>query len=167
VPLATASDSTHPTYCLSTRLMPTSSSTLDQPSTPKIATVWIFAFCVILPVLVGGAIYIVFRDDQILLMQLLRRFGIHRNFKIESPDSLTFLIGSLPDGLWVFSFSVWLRLIWRKFSPWLLLPIFLAIASEIGQLLVLVPGTFDLLDLLAYSAAYLCSFFIRTNHENK
>jgi len=127
----------------------------------------VFACGVVVPVLLGGAIYVGFRDDNILILQLLESLGIQRPFRLAVPESLTFFVDSFPDGLWVFSFSLWLRIIWSGFTSWVFLPISLAIASEFGQLLQVVPGTFDVSDVSAYVAAYICSFFIPVSHENK
>ena len=145
--------------------MPSSQTATKKTALANFRELHFFFSAVVLPISVGVAIYVVFRDDNILLLQLLRFLGIKQTFRLESPDSLTVILGSLPDGLWVFSYSIWLRLIWNRITVWMLIPIALAVASEIGQLLTIVPGTFDVYDLFAYSLAFLCSLLIRTNDE--
>ncbi len=59
---------------------------------------------------------------------------------------------SLPDGLWVYSCTAYMILVWdRRLSLqsllWLVLPISLAAGGEMGQALGIVPGTYDEIDL--------------------
>ena len=68
------------------------------------------------------------------------------------PDWLLF---SLPDGLWVFSYVSLILWLWDNKlnginSVWIFLIPFVAIASEFGQLIGIVPGTFDITDLIFY-----------------
>ncbi|MBA4850508.1 hypothetical protein [Emticicia sp. BO119] len=69
-----------------------------------------------------------------------------------------------PDGLWLYSFLMWLILIWQgqrslEAYLWFLAIILLAIGSEILQKFSRIAGTFDGYDLLAYcSAVILCTF---------
>lgn len=60
---------------------------------------------------------------------------------------------SLPDGLWAFAFTntmvaIWGRKLSRASAPWIALGPVVAIGSELGQALDLVPGTFDTVDLV-------------------
>lgn len=157
----------HQNPWLRSRSMPNSPTPTVRIRATHVAFNTVFAWGVVLPVLLGGAIYVGFRDDSILILRLLENLGIHRPFRLAAPDSLTFFVDSFPDGLWVLSFSLWLRIIWGGFTCWVFLPISLSIASEIGQLLQVVPGTFDVSDISAYVAAYICSFFIPVRNENK
>jgi len=80
-----------------------------------------------------------------------------------------FVLYSLPDALWVYSFTFLMQSVWflhpksygRTF--WILLPVSLAVGAEVGQLLKVVPGTFDLMDIAGYIAAWAAAtMFIRT-----
>jgi len=113
--------------------MHSSLSATNKVENAQLSKTSFFICGVVLPVVVGVAIYVVFRDDKILFSKLLRLAGINQTFKIESSGSLALLLGSLPDGLWVFSFAYWLKLIWNRITLWMFLPIGLAIASEIGN----------------------------------
>jgi len=78
------------------------------------------------------------------------------------------VVYSLPDGLWLFSYILLMGCIWNfnlKRSFYASFPLaFIAIGSELLQILGWVPGTFDVVDLLCYLAAcglghvYLKSF---------
>jgi hypothetical protein len=60
--------------------------------------------------------------------------------------------------------SVWFRYP-RSYGRtfWILLPVSLAVGTEVGQLLKIVPGTFDLMDIAGYVAAWAAaSVFIIT-----
>ena len=68
-------------------------------------------------------------------------------------DNLKWFFFSLPDGLWVYSFTSFMFIIWRfKFSRhsifWISIGPLLALCGEIGQALGVVIGTFDPTDLL-------------------
>jgi hypothetical protein len=66
----------------------------------------------------------------------------------------SFVRFSVPDGLWAFAFTRAMILVWsgtwsRASAPWILLAPMVAIGSELGQGLRIVPGTFDVVDLLS------------------
>jgi len=65
----------------------------------------------------------------------------------------SFVRFSVPDGLWAFAFTRAMVLVWsgtwsRKSAPWILLAPVVAIGSELGQAMHVVPGTFDIVDLV-------------------
>tara|TARA_B100000524_G_C23572905_1_gene342513 strand:- start:22 stop:378 length:357 start_codon:yes stop_codon:yes gene_type:complete len=62
---------------------------------------------------------------------------------------------SLPDGLWLFSYVSFLLVVWGNVISkhnihWVLLVPLIAIFSELGQLIKVIPGTFDVVDLCSY-----------------
>ncbi|GGI56887.1 hypothetical protein GCM10011444_11960 [Winogradskyella haliclonae] len=72
---------------------------------------------------------------------------------------------SLPDGLWVYSFSSAHILIWgnsfSKLKFWLLIPVFCGVGAELLQFLNLLPGTFDIYDFIfSIMASSLSIFFL-------
>jgi|TARA_Y100000766_G_C18695866_1_gene501782 hypothetical protein len=77
---------------------------------------------------------------------------------------------SLPDGLWICSYLsvllvVWDNVISKHNIHWLLLVPMIAIFSEIGQLFKIVPGTFDILDLIFYLGGTVLPILIFTNSK--
>ena len=62
---------------------------------------------------------------------------------------------NLPDGLWVYSFTSVMLIVWqgsvsRDNILYVTIPLILAVVSEVGQFLGLIMGTFDVFDLLFY-----------------
>jgi len=115
---------------------------------------------VTLPLIIGGAIYLLFRAKTLLMFSWfepivtsssfmdLRNFV--NTFKYLIPDIILF---SLPDALWIYSLLMAYIYIWnstlnRQNLFWFLLAPGISFFSEIGQALALVTGTFDSDDLL-------------------
>jgi len=82
------------------------------------------------------------------------------------PDWFLF---SLPDGLWVFSYTSLTLLIWggninKRNIFWVFLIPFIAISYEMGQLFNIIPGTFDALDLIFYIMGAISPLIFFTNN---
>lgn len=134
----------------------------------SMATLMVLWVQVIFPVLVGAGIYTLWRSRRLLIFVWYRWAGVgglvfqarihaaYAKHLIPSP-----ILYSLPDALWVYSFSSLMELLWfsqpRKIEKifWTTLPVFLAVGAEAGQGIRLVPGTFDLIDVLAYLSAWV------------
>jgi hypothetical protein len=123
---------------------------------------------------VGGLIYLAFRDSSLLMFRWAGWIGLdgaidslrvhtlpHRSLL---PDWVLF---SVPDGVWVFACTAFFARLWhdghwafRVF--WIGLGPALAIGGELGQLgvLGLVPGTFDVADLLFYLIATVAALWL-------
>ena len=116
---------------------------------------WTFYWWI--PLFIGCLIYVLFRTDTLLYNKLLGNFFT----PIGSPKTFLqkIIIFSLPDGLWAMSYTMLIfhlrndktfkTLIWS-----ILIPV-IGILSEIGQLYYLIPGTFDIIDLIMYISAPL------------
>lgn len=128
---------------------------LDDFFTKKIF--WIHIF---LPIFIGSLIYVLFRADNILIFKFFQFIGISeminniRNvtmeFSIYLPDWILF---SLPDGLWVYSLNIFCLFFTGYYLDFkncyfVIVGIFLGIGSELLQLINLIPGTFDIIDLI-------------------
>ena len=123
------------------------------------------------PLIVGGFIYISFRSMSLRLFNWFEIVGIKsaalsiRNiiypFKNELP---TWTYFSLPDGLWIYSFTSALIIYWEgdfdNLKYWLLIPFFLGVIVEVLQGLKLFKGTFDVFDLLFSLSGFLLSIYI-------
>jgi len=110
---------------------------------------------VILPLLVGGSIYLFFRDRNNLLFYLLDQIAPHLLIPQFHCFDGTWIVNSLPDGLWAYASTSWLLQIWGKPCVFTDLPFVFAIASEMGQWASWIPGTFDPTDLGFYILGYL------------
>lgn len=124
---------------------------------------------VIIPLLIGGLIYILFRADSLLMFRWFDNLGLGktitalRQFNHGQFNLPTWTIFSLPDALWIFSFTNFMLIIWRdKFSEqsvlWILIAPTIGVLSEIGQAFHFVRGTFDLIDLTLILIASIIPF---------
>lgn len=114
----------------------------------------------ILPVSIGGLIYLTYRTDTLLMFKWFDNFLfseiislIRSNHFIQSIPIPEWFKFSIPDAFWLFSFTYFLLKIWEFkicFSSiiWILLTPLIGILSEIAQLTGLLPGTFDIIDLI-------------------
>lgn len=131
---------------------------------------------VVIPLLIGGLIYILFRADSLLMFRWFDTIGLGQTIKtvrqlIGHSNLPAWTVFSLPDAVWIFSFTNFMLIIWRdKFYGQSLFWIFIAptigLLSEVGQAFHLIRGTFDTTDLtLILIASFLpfiskikCSF---------
>ena len=120
----------------------------------------------LLTMLVGGLLYVLWRSDSLFMFGWFRSLGAERivaglraaarPYRNNVPD---WAIYSLPQGLWCFSGLIALRAIWQRVpdSPGLYIwSVAFAVACftlEWGQLLGMVPGQFDRVDLAFLAAA--------------
>jgi uncharacterized membrane protein YbhN (UPF0104 family) len=122
---------------------------------------------VVIPLVVGAFIYFLFRD-KILANRIL--FGLNEAvFPIndqptfnKSVNSLVFLaIFSLPNALWVFSFTRIYLLLWKNNNSYGLFWFFgafaVSILFEVAQYFNFIPGTFDWIDLVLVILAGIIS----------
>lgn len=119
--------------------------------------VWAIA---LMPVLLGGLIYLLYRPKNIILFEVLDKLGgsttvdIVRS-KVEHIHLPDFVVYSLPAGLWTASFLMAMYLCIRqqnkriKLSLALPLPVS-AVVLEFMQQFGLCPGTFDIYDVVCY-----------------
>ncbi|EID73846.1 hypothetical protein [Imtechella halotolerans] len=137
-----------------------------------------FFFGSFLTLIGGGLIYVMFRTSTLKMFGWFETIGLDRltnvirkltfKFAVELPDWILF---SLPDGLWIFSYVSLMLAIWQnsvspKNTLWILLIPILVIGSEIGQLFGFVIGTFDFADLLLYIFGMILPFIFFTKTIN-
>lgn len=128
---------------------------LDDFFTKKLFLLHIF-----LPIAIGSLIYIFLREDNILVFQIFKLIGVYEIIDTMRNATMTYrevipewIYYSLPDGLWVYSLNVFCLLFTGyylefKNSIFSFIGIFLGLGSEIFQYFKLIPGTFDILDLI-------------------
>jgi hypothetical protein len=131
---------------------------------------------VLLPILVGGLIYIVSRPKSLKMFKWFENINIDNLtnsirdefIHIEYPYWVKY---NLPDFLWVFSFTSLILIIWNKKIvseniSYIIFPVSVGVLSEIGQLFGIINGTFDLMDILFYSLGGLLSTLIFINSKS-
>jgi len=136
------------------------------PLTRHFAAAFFFVH-VAFPIFCGAAIYSMWRSKTLLVFTWYRWADFYTPIMslrshvsgvrhlVPGP-----ILYSLPDALWVYSFTAFIQYLWAK-QPrgygktlWPLLPVALASGAEVGQFFAMVPGTFDPVDLLAYVVAW-------------
>jgi hypothetical protein len=131
-----------------------------------------FLLHVFLPLIVGGMIYLSFREKSLLMFHWTKWAG-QLHFINASRSALSniesfvplWVIYSLPDALWVYAITAFMVLMWRNTSGpwkvfWIALGPILGVGAELGQSLRIVSGTFDFSDLLLCSSAALAAIIL-------
>ena len=131
-----------------------------------------------LPVIVGGLIYLTYRTDTLLMFGWFNKIGLSDTIELlrsnQQMQNLTipsWVKFSLPDALWLFSFNYVLLTLWnfnlnRQSAFWLFLAPTIGLFSEVGQLIGVVPGTFDVMDLLLLLIATLIPSLLVNNFKS-
>ncbi len=134
---------------------------------------------VFLPIIFGGLIYILFRSDSLLMFKWFEFLGLSNIIYIVRECVINISLVdwvrySLPDGLWVYSFSTVLIILWNENKTllfyFLLIPFLLGPGVEILQFFKLFEGTFDLMDLIITIVAFSLSLFFNlkfNQYENQ
>jgi hypothetical protein len=122
----------------------------------------------------GGSMYILFRNSDLIVFEWIDkpRF-LHELYSgasfIEQPI-LSVLMYSVPDGLWLLAGILLIRALWLRDRKWcgIYVRFFCAIAvlSEILQLVEIIPGTFDIFDVMflvgtAWGEGMLYNYFMK------
>ena len=119
-------------------------------------------FLSILSILFGGVIYIAFRISSIILFKWIDYIVLIdpvENLRIVTLPYKEYLpdwfLYSLPDGLWMFSYSCIVLVIWKskitKYSLlWLLSLPMISILFEALQYYDYINGTFDVIDIIFF-----------------
>ena len=127
---------------------------------------------VLIPMSTGGLIYILFREKSLIMFGWFHSLGLENHinqlrdrFSMFSEIVPGWFIYSLPDGIWIYSLTSLMFIIWSKnlnnsVYCWLLIGPFMGISAEVGQLLNFVPGTFDSIDLSFCLLASIVPFLV-------
>lgn len=110
--------------------------------------------------LLGVSIYLLWRDEHLLIHRILHASGLDVLIvplrksvaDIIVPEWIRF---ALPDGLWSASYILLIDVFVKRGILWTSVIPIIGILSEFFQLNGWLPGTFDIADLLAYSIPYL------------
>jgi len=120
------------------------------------------------PILIGSLLYILFRSQHLRMFKWFSFVGLDNIIFSARTELLGFkkhlplwTYYSLPDGLWVYSFTSALLIFWNgRLTFWLILPLLTGALVEIAQGLKIFPGTFDILDLTFTGCGLLLSIII-------
>lgn len=136
-----------------------------------------FAVHVCLPVVLGAGFYLLFRSPELRVFDWIDGLGANdwivraRILAAPAAEQLPlWVLFSLPDGLWVYALTAAMMMVWRGHEgsarvTWSAAGVVLAGSGEVGQVLAIVPGTFDSMDLFAIGAAFLCALWFNRSHR--
>ena len=122
----------------------------------------LYSINIIIPLLTGAAAYVIFRQDT-YIYELASSF-LQINFSVGSSKFVMFCRGYLSDILWAYSLMFSVQAVYRASGkklifPWCISSAFLTL-SETLQLTSLMPGTFDLFDIVAEIASATAALLI-------
>lgn len=110
-------------------------------------------------IVLGGSLYIFYRSESLALFEWVRAVGMYDWVDSMRPeeDIDSWLVYSLPDGLWLLSYILFMAAL-RNFdireSLLYSAPLIVgAFVSEFLQMSDKVKGTFDIVDLMCYATA--------------
>lgn len=125
----------------------------------------------IVALVIGGGIYLLYRPETLLMFRWTDALHLNvfvedlrQSMSIYSPSD--FVIYSLPDGLWSMSYFLTMLSIWgnicKENIAWFCLMPIIALISELLQLTSLMPGHFDLWDVVCYSLPLIILITLKT-----
>ena len=122
----------------------------------------------ILFLLLGGFIYLIFRPHTLNMFVWLGVINCEQIFQLKDYNQdlkfIEFLIFSLPNGLWILSFLIIIGLIWEKYHIFFIIysSFFtgISILFEFFQKFGLIPGTFDIADIIVLLIFHILGFSI-------
>ncbi|GHV06839.1 hypothetical protein FACS189485_16050 [Spirochaetia bacterium] len=104
----------------------------------------------------GVLVYAFFRNSDLLVYRITGRpIVLNRLYQTQgnSGPLSDILVYNVPDGLWLLSGILFIRTLWpdkgAEGKIYILIFCFLAVLFEVLQLFNFMPGTFDVLDLMA------------------
>lgn len=142
---------------------------------PRVFTNRKFLVHVLLPIFAATYIYTLWGSRSFIVFRLYENLGLGSAIVVlrKMADPLrhfipSFILFSVPAALWLYAAIAVCLLFWagRKVSIhrtgirwlWIACPLALAAGSEIAQRFHIIPGTFDVYDLLAYATAALAAY---------
>lgn len=125
----------------------------------------------ILALSLGGLIYIVFRSENLLMFRWFNNLGLQElvsqlRFDYGQTNIWNWVNYNMPACLWLFSYMFVMDALWNDGNNMIyqvfiyVLPV-VAIMSEFLQLVNIIPGTFDILDLASYAISIILFITIK------
>lgn len=132
-------------------------------------------FAAFTALLIGGFIYMIYRTEKLLMFRVAESMGLGERIRAWR-DAVTlslpeWIIYNLPNALWASSFILIVDALLKTGSSrqkLLIASIIPAIGviSELMQFFGFLPGTFDILDVLAYAIPYIIyALIIKTTQK--
>jgi hypothetical protein len=137
-----------------------------------------YFFLSVLSLISGAAIYPLFRISNLKIWAVVQKpnwWGIAK-IQYAKTGFISVLVNSGPDFLWLLSGICLIRCLWfyehKTQKVYLTVFYLIAVGYNVGQYFGVIPGTFDLFDLLTMSGVALSEgmifiFFIRRKQNEK
>jgi len=132
---------------------------------------WLIIFLTAFSILAGGTVYILLRPSEPLFFNLFGIIGLEDWIALLRENTILYgryfpewFIFSLPNGLWVFAYSIVIFSIWKssksvlKYFWFASIPV-IVFGFEFFQLTGLLRGTFSIPDLVFDFAGLLTGYF--------
>ena len=132
---------------------------------------------VVIPLLIGGAIYIIWRSETLQMFRWLEFVDLDSPvnklrdiYGGQNGQLPQWLLYSLPDAAWLYSFAMYMGLVWIDAKPRVVFSFMaigptLGLGGELGQGFRVVPGTFDLVDLIFLCVASILAALVVINQR--
>ncbi len=112
----------------------------------------------IIPILCGTLIYVGYRPTSLNYFSWFSELGLANNLLVVRknisslwPKPANWIVYSLPDGLWAYSFIFSIKLIWNEkqggYWIWTFISYMIILLPEILQFNKILPGTYDIQDI--------------------
>jgi hypothetical protein len=120
---------------------------------------------VVLPLVLGVLCYAAWRSQDVRIVAWMSRIAPRGAVGGEGTEGgasrvPAVIVGSLPDAAWAWAFGsalalVWHGKSWREKAAWLCAGWAVAVFAELGQAIHVLPGTFDVADLVAIALGFV------------
>lgn len=136
----------------------------------------VIIYHIIIPLIISNFLYVFFRPNSLIPFNISDcindRFQTIRNLSLLYRESIpNWIIYSLPDFLWAYTFTTAIILInqekFQSLNWYSFLLLTLVLLHEILQLFGLVRGHFDIIDLFSEASAFFISLFLFKYLEQK
>jgi hypothetical protein len=133
----------------------------------------------VLSIFIGGMIYILCRENSLLMFQWIDNLCgysllIPIRSSLEPMRNIlpSWLIYSFPGGLWIFSSVVLFGSIWHSekrylYYFWILLLPIIALISEAGQFINVIPGTYCHFDIFMYVFMFFVGYGLCQKYKQR
>ncbi len=124
----------------------------------------------ILPLFIGILIYFITSPDVIFVKASVPIFGMitHREYILEDNGWIRFIRNYMPDILWAYALVFVLYFVLgnsaARVKTTLLIALVFSTVMEVMQLFPIIPGTFDVMDILAEAIAVIIAVFVIKKH---
>ena len=125
----------------------------------------------IITLFIGGLIYVIYRSNELLMFNWFNCLGLN-SVVMQLRDRFSHLILSewvrynLPAGLWLFSYMFIIDSIWNDnngpiYRCFIIILPLVSLTSEIMQFYKIMPGTFDIIDIIGYVLAIILFIILK------